>query len=212
MGGKCHFQICVPADLEPKAENKPKAKYWSGENENEAHQWLMLCRLLQRLLRTTWKSLNVSMLLPSPGQKVKDGADAWVTTGSSLPAPKQSILNPLFSEQRCLPPSSADKPLPHYPFDLIPKAPNTLDLISGCLWGRDWNYPLEQLIQWKWENSPELPPDPLLRQQPPSLFLNSEQFFEKISSSNPNCSPHTPSQFFLMPEHWLCRNLTCTTE
>lgn len=71
-------------------------------------------------LRTTWKSLNVSMLLPSPGQKVKDGADAWVTTGSSLPAPRQLILNPLFSEQHCLPPSSADKPLPHYPFGLAP--------------------------------------------------------------------------------------------
>lgn len=36
---------------------------------------MTLTGLLQCLLRTTWKSLNVSMLLPSPGQKVKDGAD-----------------------------------------------------------------------------------------------------------------------------------------
>lgn len=45
--------------------------------------------------KDNWKSLNVSMLLPSPGQKVKDSTDRWVTTGSSLHAPRLSIFNPL---------------------------------------------------------------------------------------------------------------------
>lgn len=41
-------------------------------------------QVLAASIKDTWKSFNVGMLLPSPGQKVKDGTDVQVTTGSSL--------------------------------------------------------------------------------------------------------------------------------
>lgn len=86
-------------------------------------------------IKDNWESLNVSMLLPSPGQKVKDGTDVWVTTGSSFCA----IFSPLFYKplkKCCLLPSSTCNPLSPSPtFLSLPlelKASEITDIISGA--------------------------------------------------------------------------------
>lgn len=53
---------------------EPQTERGSGESENEAHLGLTSL-VLAVSVKNSGKSLNASMLLPSPGQKVKDGTD-----------------------------------------------------------------------------------------------------------------------------------------
>lgn len=162
--------------------------------------------------KDNWKSFNVSMLLPSPGQKVKDGTHVWITTGSSLCAPRQSIFNPpVYKPLKPANPNLSPQLPPFYLSQWNQRIlrPQTPLVGYKWMWGGDWNCPLEQGCDWGWGGQPwtsEHPTDPLNKQQPLSLFSALEIAFKglrKILLPIPT-TRYIPCQLIShMPEHWL---------
>lgn len=100
-------------------------------------------------IKDSWESLNVSMLLPSPGQKVKDCTHVHITTGLSFCALRESIFNPLlqaFKKVLPLTTSHMQASLPVYHHSASPPGPE--GFISGSWVGvqRAWNCPPDQLM------------------------------------------------------------------